>query len=266
MKKLLFIFSYFISIIAYGSKVNQCMAQEPAQEPEMTFEELVTWVMQLYQNVDPQLAEERNETYLLTLKHITPEGENNEKANAFFLNNIAHIDEVANQAIKFAKEKNIAELAVLLDTELLNFYAHPHNTIDNELILHTFLAELYYFTSNSYEEYIRRVISLDSYSVAHMEASEDRHPDYHAKLIDLTCNCIDIGEYEKAIAYGEKLRAYTVEVGEVESQIYASLFLAKAYEKAGNTKQQKAIIDSIKEFPQYAKCCEDMKQLAIFAD
>ena len=37
MKKLLFIFSCFISIIAYGSKVNQCVAQEPEQtyqEPE----------------------------------------------------------------------------------------------------------------------------------------------------------------------------------------------------------------------------------------
>lgn len=259
MKKVLLFFTCFVAFFAYGNQARMGTTQEPAQEPEMTFEELVTGIMQLYQDVDPQLAEERNETYLQTLKHISPEVENNEEANAFFLNNIAHIDEVTNQAIKLAKEKNVAELAALLDAELLNFYAHPHNTIDNELILHTFLAELYYFTSNSYEEYISRVISLDSYSVAHMEALEDRHPDYHAKLIDLTCNCIDIGEYEKAIAYGEKLRAYTAEVGEVESQIYASLFLAMAYEKAGDAEQQKAIIESVKELPQYAKCCDDVK-------
>lgn len=44
MKKLLFIFSCLISIIAYGSKVNQCVAQEPEQVPTQTYQEPETEV------------------------------------------------------------------------------------------------------------------------------------------------------------------------------------------------------------------------------
>ena len=63
--------------------------QEPEQqEKESTFEEDVIEILQRYQNVDPQLAQERNETYLLSLKYITPEVEINEETENFFLNNI----------------------------------------------------------------------------------------------------------------------------------------------------------------------------------
>ena len=44
MKKLLFLFSGLISIIAYGSKFNQCVAQEPEQVPTQTYQEPETEV------------------------------------------------------------------------------------------------------------------------------------------------------------------------------------------------------------------------------
>ena len=44
MKKVLFIFSCLISIIAYGSKLNQCVAQEPEQVPTQTYQEPETEV------------------------------------------------------------------------------------------------------------------------------------------------------------------------------------------------------------------------------
>ena len=128
-----------IAIFALGSQAQVCVAQEPEQEEQQeeqkstTFEEDVIEILQRYQNVDPQLAEERNETYLLTLKHITPEVEINEEAENFFLNNIKHIDDVVNRGIALAKEKRNTELLRLLDGELNNFYSHPHNTVDNEI-------------------------------------------------------------------------------------------------------------------------------------
>ena len=267
-----------IALFAIGSQAQICIAQEieqtdeqettqePEQQQERTFEDDVIELLQRYQNVDPQLAEERNQAYLLTLKYITPEAEIDEEAKNFFLNNIKHIDSVVEEGIALAKEKRNTELLRLLDGELNNFYSHPHNTVDNEIRLHTIIAFLLYLYGDSFDEFYYKSMEMDATTIMHIEASGVKHPDYSTILMNLTLSCIDIGRYDEAITYGEKLVAHYKEVGSDVDIICSSLVLVEAYEKAGNKKMSKKVLKSVKRHPQYEQCCEELKDILIFEE
>ena len=267
-----------IALFAIGSQAQICIAQEieqtdeqettqePEQQQERTFEDDVIELLQRYQNVDPQLAEERNQAYLLTLKYITPEVEIDEEAKNFFLNNIKHIDSVVEEGIALAKEKRNTELLRLLDGELNNFYSHPHNTVDNEIRLHTIIAFLLYLYGDSFDEFYYKSMEMDAMTIMHIEASGVKHPDYSTILMNLTLSCIDIGRYDEAITYGEKLVAHYKEVGSDVDIICSSLVLVEAYEKAGNKKMSKKVLKSVKRHPQYEQCCEELKDILIFEE
>ena len=261
MKRIL-IFVCLVSLLACGNRNKQ----NETQEAEVTFEEAAINILQLYQDVDPQFAAKRNEIYLLMLKHTEPQSEVTEDDKNYFLRNITHIDSIVNQGVTLVKDGKIKDLSTLLKGEIMNFYAHPHNTLDNELLLHKLIEELFYQTADTYEEYVKEVIYLNDYTILHMETLEDKHPEYNTILIEQTCNCIEVGFYDKAIVYGDKLCSYVKENGDVEGKIYAALLLAKAYEKAGNIEQSDSIINSVKQLPQYAKCLEEVKQISIFKD
>lgn len=219
---------------------EQEIMQEPEQERKRTFEEDVIELLQRYQNVDPQLAEERNE------------------AENFFLNNIKHIDTVVEKGITLAKEQKNVELLALLDAELINFYSHPHNTVDNEIRLHTVIAFLFYLYGDSFEEFYYKSMEMDATTIMHIEASGVKHPNYGTLLMSQTNCYINIGEYEEAIACGEKLVAHYKEVGSEDDVIYTSLILANAYEKAGNKRMSKKIHKSAKHHPLYKEYCEEI--------
>ena len=220
--------------------------------------------LQLYQNVDSQLVAERNGLYQLLLKHSEPTEEASEEDKGYFLRNIVHIDSVVNQGAAFVKENKISELLALLEAELPNFYAHPHNFIDNEIMLHQLLAELYRQTAESYEEYANKVIYLNDFTIVHIEALENKHPQYGSILVEQVCSCIQVGQYNKAILNGEKLSAYMIQTRDEKGYIYASLLLSKAYEKAGMPALQDSTISSVKNYPQYEACCEDLKDVPMF--
>ena len=258
MKNLLIILICLTGLMACGNRNKQ----NEAQGSEVTFEEAAINILKLYQDVDPQLAAERNEIYRLILKHTDPQSE----AGTYLLHNIEHIDSIVNQSVALVKDGEIEDLYTLLKGEIMNFYAHPHNTVDNELLLHKLIEELYYKTADTYEEYVKEVIYLNDYTILHMEALEDKHSEYNTILIEQTCNCIEVGFYDKAIIYGDKLCSYVKEDGDVEGQIYAALLLAKAHEKAGNIEQSNNIINSVKHLPQYTKCLAEIKQISIFKD
>lgn len=284
MKKLQKLSICFIALFAWESQTQICIAQEieqndeqevmqepeqqepEQQENESSFEEDVIEILQRYQNVDPQLAQERNETYLLSLKYITPEVEINEEAENFFLNNIKHIDDVVERGIVLAKEKRHTELLALLDSELINFYSHPHNTVDNEIRLHTVIAFLFYLYGDSFEEFYYKSMEMDAMTIMHIEASGVKHPNYSTILMNQTLSCIDVGRYEEAIAYGEKLVAHYKEVGSDVDVIYSSLYLAEAYDKVGNKKMYKKVLKSVKRLPHYKLCCEELKDTLIFQE
>lgn len=252
MKKLLLLCACLIVLLS-------CNNQNNAKVPELTFEDAVVGILQLYQNVDSQLVAERNELYQLLLKHSEPTEEASEEDKGYFLRNIVHIDSVVNQGAVLIKENKISELLALLEAELPNFYAHPHNFIDNEIMLHQLLAELYRQTAESYEEYANKVIYLNDFTIMHIEALENKHSQYSTILVEQVCSCIQVGQYNKAILNGEKLSAYMIQTGDEKGHIYASLLLSKAYEKAGMPALQDSTISSVKNYPQYEACCEDLK-------
>lgn len=259
MKKLLFLCACLTALLS-------CNNQKTAKEPELTFGDAAIGILQLYQNVDSQLVAERNELYLLLLKHSEPAEEASEEDKGYFLRNIVHIDSVVNQGTVLVKENKISELLALLEAELPNFYAHPHNFIDNEIMLHQLLAELYRQTAESYEEYANKVIYLNDFTIVHIEALENKHPQYGSILVEQVCSCIQVGQYNKAILNGEKLSAYMIQTGDEKGHIYSSLLLSRAYEKAGMPALQDSTISSVKNHPQYEICCEDLKDVPMFED
>lgn len=254
-----------LSFICFFALLS-CGNRNGAKNQEITFEEAAISTLQLYQNVDPQFAAERNEFYQLLLEHSGQEGEAGEGDKGYFLQNIVHIDSVVNQGAKLINAGRFEDLAVLLKGELPNFYAHPHNTVDVEIMLHKLIAELYHQTVDTYEEYIKEVIDLCGFTILHIDALEDKHPHYNTILIEQTCNCIDIGFYDQAIVYADKMRKFMQEEGDEEGLILSTLLLARAYEKSGQIEMHESAINSVKHLPQYAKCCEEVREISIFKD
>ena len=214
-------------------------------------------ILQLYQNVDSQLVAERNGLYQLLLKHSEPTEEASEEDKGYFLLNIAHIDSIVDAGIELINQNKGDELLSLLETELPNFYTHPHNTVDNEVALHQLVVELYRRQSASDEEFLTKVIPLSEWTVIHIEALEHKHPVYSAVLTELVVFYTSLANYDKAIFNGEKLSAYMIQTGDEKGHIYASLLLSRAYEKAGMPALQDSTISSVKNHPQYEACCED---------
>ena len=86
----------------------------------------------------------------MILEHSSTE-DASEEDKSYFLRNIAHIDSVVNHGLALIKKNKGKELLTMLEAELFNFYAHPHNTAGNEIAV-----ELYETPVNfaSYKIYI----------------------------------------------------------------------------------------------------------------
>lgn len=108
MKKLL---TLLICLLAFIS------CKESKSSVVLSDEDNAIATLQLYQNVSPELIEERNKLYQLMLKHSTPPEKPSEEDKAYFLNNIAHIDSVVNRGVALIKEQKGEELLTLLEAE-----------------------------------------------------------------------------------------------------------------------------------------------------
>ena len=95
MKKILILFVCLAGLLACGNRNKQ----GETQQSEVTFEEAAINILKLYQDVNPQLATERNELYQLMLKHTEPQSEVTEADKTYFLRNIEHIDSIVNQSV-----------------------------------------------------------------------------------------------------------------------------------------------------------------------
>ncbi len=252
MKKLLLLCACLIVLLS-------CNNQNNAKVPELTFEDAVVGILQLYQNVDSQLVAERNELYQLLLKHSEPTEEASEEDKGYFLRNITHIDSIVTVGTELINQNKGDELLSLLEAELPNFYTHPHNTVDNEVALHQLVVELYRRQSASDEEFLTKVIPLSEWTVIHIEALEHKHPVYSAVLTELIVFYSSLENYGKAIFNGEKLSAYALQTGDEETQIYSSLLLSQAYSKIGQQEQKDSCINSVNHLPQFKAIYEEVK-------
>lgn len=275
MKKLLLLLTCLTVLVACKEKKSTISlgAEDPSNkkstfsEPKSTIslsaedKSVAIETLQLYQNVDSQLMAERNELYLLIYKHSEPADEVSEEDKGYFLRNIAHIDSIVTVGTELINQNKGDELLSLLETELFNFYAHPHNTVDNEIALHQLVVELYRRQPTSKEEFLAKVIPLSEWTVMHIEALEHKHPVYPIVLTELIVFCSSLEDYGKAILNGEKLSAYAIQIDDKETQIYSSLLLSRAYNKIGQQEQKDSCINSVSHLPQFNEISEAVKDM-----
>lgn len=204
-----------------------------------------------YQNVDSQLIAERNAFYLLMLEHSCTK-EPNEADKSYFIRNITHIDSVVNQGVALIHRNKGKELLTMLEAELFNFYAHPHNTAGNEIALHRLMIDLYFNdTTLSKEKYFGKVIELYEWNKIHFESLENIPTDYINILLNLYFSYLVIEEYDNAMIVGEKMSEYVMETGDKEKQACATTLLGEAYGKAGKPELEDSCYNSIEHLPYH---------------
>lgn len=248
----IFLISYLISLFSNKDSNNVIPLSDESKKSAIE-------ALRLYQDVDSQLIAERNELYLLMLKHTIPEEEPSEADKSYFLRNISHIDSVVNICIKLIHQNKENELIALLETELHNFYAHPHNNVDNEMELHYLMEELYSRHCANTEEFIAKATPLAEWSVMHIEALENGHPAYTSAMTELMLLYTWSGNYNKVIFNGEKLSAYALQRDEVQAIIYSSSLLSEAYNKIGQKAKSDSCINSVKHLPLFNEIYEEAK-------
>ena len=219
------------------------------------------YVLQMYQNVDPQLALERDQLYQMLLNDSAPEDEITEEDRGYFINNLIHIDSVVKHGLSLAEANMEAELLALLDEELFNFYAHPHNTIETEVALHLLIIDLTRKHAESYEDFLGKAIYLLEYSMAHLETLETPPSCYTIVLTHLIMAHFDIEDYNKAAVIGEKLSSYVQKTEDKIGHICISVLLSKAYEGIGNTEKRDSCINSVRHLPQFAATYAEVKEI-----
>lgn len=204
-----------------------------------------------YQNVNSQLTAERNAFYLLMLEQSSAE-EPSEADKSYFIRNIAHIDSVVIHGVALINKNKGKELLTMLEAELINFYAHPHNTAENEIALHRLLIDLYFNdTTLSKEEYYGKVIELYEWNKTHFESLENIPADYINILLNLYFSYLVIEEYDHAIIVGEKMSEYVMETGNKEKHACATTLLGEAYGKAGKPELEDSCYNSIEHLPYH---------------
>ncbi len=260
MKRILLLFTcsmFFISCSGQSDAQDNVTNTISLSDEDKT---IAIEILKLYQNVDSQLVAERNEVYQLMLKHTNSDKEPSKDDAEYLINNIAHIDSVVNTSINLVNQDKGDELLSILETELPNFYAHPHNTVENEMALHQLVVELYRRQSENDKEWFKKIIPLSEWTVLHIESLEDKHTAYAIVLTELTLFHATLENYEKTIYNGEKLRAYAVQTGDEAVQIYASLLMAHAYDKTNQQAKKEKCINNVKHFPRFPEIYDQVKK------
>lgn len=165
-----------------------------------------------------------------------------------------HVDSVIHKAIGLVEQSNANDLLSLLEKERHNIYAHPCNTIDNEIALHNLLIQLYNkaYKENT-DEYYSKIIDLALYDKLHLTGlleNEQYTPYYIHNLTSLVDLYMCANRYAEAIQTGRELCEFTKDE---DNSLYIQcvLLLSSAYKEAGMTEQQDSCINSIKHFSKF---------------
>lgn len=243
-----------ISLLACSTKPNK-----PANSLTKEEQEQYVNTLSLYLNVDSNLIAERNRFFLF-LRKFFDEGEEEKTDSNYYMKNIAHVDSVIHKAIGLVELGNTDELLSLLETERFNIYAHPHNTIDNEIALHNLLIQLYNkaYKENT-DEYYSKIIDLAIYDKIHLIGLKDneKYFPYYAQnlasLIDLyTC----ANRYTEAIQTGKELCEFTKDK-DTRMHIQSVLLLSSIYHNADLAEKHDSCINSVKHLPEFEEIYND---------
>lgn len=246
MNKILSFICILTNLLACTTKPNKPISS-------LTQEELKQYVntLSLYLNADTNLIAKRRQFYQLLKKYINTEGKID---SIYYIKNIAHVDSVIHKAIGLVEQSNANDLLSLLEKERHNIYAHPCNTIDNEIALHNLLIQLYNkaYKENT-DEYYSKIIDLALYDKLHLTGlleNEQYTPYYIHNLTSLVDLYMCANRYTEAIQTGRELCEFTKDE---DNSLYIQcvLLLGSAYKEAGLTEQQDSCINSIKHFSEF---------------
>ena len=251
-----------ITFIAIFFALSACSAKPDKAANPFTKEEQEQYVntLSLYLQADSSLIAERNQFFQLLLKHMDAE----ETDSAYYMENIAHVDSVIHKAIGLVERGNADDLLSLLEKERNNIYAHPCNTIDNEIALHNMLIQLYNKTyKENTDEYYSKIIDLAEYSKLHILGLLDNEqyiPYYIHNLTSLVDLYMCANRHAEAIRTGRELCEFTKDKDN-SIHIKCVLLLGSLYKELNMTEQQDSCINSVKHLPEFKAIYDDyMKQ------
>lgn len=245
LNRLFLLVSAVLALYACQSKPNKANSTPLTQEEQ----EVCVNTLSLYLNADSNLIAERNQFFQLLREH-TDAGMD----STYYMQNIAHVDSVIHKAIELVKQGEADGLLALLEQEKHHFYAHPCNTIDNEIALHNMLIQLYnkVYKENT-DEYYSKIIDLalcDKLHLTGLLENEQYTPYYIHNLTSLVDLYMCANRYAEAIQTGRELCEFTKDE---DNSLYIQcvLLLGSAYKEAGMTEQQDSCINSIKHFSEF---------------
>lgn len=247
--------AYFLFPILFFFACSRQLAYEEKKEWErITSEDLeqVINTLSLYQLPEDYLYIQSELAKILEDNEISPE----EDLDFFYLNNILHIDSVISQSIELAKQNKAKELVHLLEKERGNFYAHPNNTIDNEIDLISLFAMLYIKTEKNEMGYHSKLVPLLEFAYAHVKAlqtwnGEEIHPYYPKISLYLLELYAYTNDNAKAIEIAKELCNYYEQLNDTTQYINLLTILSQLYYNAGMTNQHDSCQNILEVSPIY---------------
>lgn len=183
---------------------------------------------------------------------------------SFFAENISHLDSVVHYGIELAQQNKGGKLLDLLEKERLNFYAHPNNTIDNEIALHQLFIELYAKFYKGEGNVWQKVIPLVEFSKAHILSIQTLqghiHPYYPKVLYNLIDAYLTVDDIEKAIITAKELGDCYQDLNDTPEYIGIVILLRDLYGKAGMQAQQDSCLKILEVSPIYQDFMKTLQQ------
>ena len=181
---------------------------------------------------------------------------------SFFAENISHLDSVVHYGIELAQQNKGGKLLDLLEKERLNFYAHPNNTIDNEIALHQLFIELYAKFYKGKGDVWQKVIPLVEFSKAHILSIQTLqgyiHPYYPRILYNLIDAYLTVDDIEKAIITAKELDNCYQDLNDIPDAIV--ILLRDLYGKAGMRTLQDSCLKILEASPIYQDFMKTLQQ------
>ena len=181
---------------------------------------------------------------------------------SFFAENISHLDSVVHYGIELAQQNKGGELLNLLEKERLNFYAHPNNTIDNEIALHQLFIELYAKFYKGKGDVWQKVIPLVEFSKTHILSIQTLqgyiHPYYPRILYNLIDAYLTVDDIEKAIITAKELDNCYQDLNDIPDAIV--ILLRDLYGKAGMRTLQDSCLKILEASPIYQDFMKTLQQ------
>lgn len=247
--------AYSLFPILFFFACSRQLAYEEKKEWERITDEdreQVINTLSLYQLPEDYLYIQSELAKILEDNEISPE----EDLDFFYLNNILHIDSVISQSIELAKQNKAKELVHLLEKERGNFYAHPNNTIDNEIDLISLFAMLYSKTEKNEMGYHSKLVPLLEFAYAHIKAlqtwnGEEIHPYYPKISFNLLKLYAYTNDNAKAIEIAKELCDYYEQLNDTTQYINLLTILSQLYDNAGMTNQHDSCQNILEVSPIY---------------